>query len=440
MFIDLKIKLIKNTFNLNFDLINILIFFYGLLLSTVPYFAIMGIPIDDAILTLIICLYLILSFFLKEQIKNKFLSCLIFFIYFFILYDLFFQLSPNMYKEFLNIILCINLFNANFFDKKKTYLFFYSLITGGVVSCCVAILQSLDFNFAWELRFLFELPNNWTIGRAIVNKEIPAGLSFFSIQLSYIILLIMPLIFFLIKNLIFKTILITLLIYTSFVISSESTIFLILFFLFYQFFLIFHKFSKISTKKILIIFISLITLSLILFVNEYKNFKNIQSLNSRISIYKVNYELIIQNPLGFSNYFTSSDYYNAKKELINAKYNKLENASEALRNTPHNIFLNCAIIWGLPITIIWFVVIGVLFFNFRNYLFFKIFPTDTNRYLFASIFSFTLLFAKSLLHNSSLINGDIFTWAMLAFAINQINLENTTHSISNKKINHSIKN
>ena len=168
-------------------------------------------------------------------------------------------------------------------------------------------------------------------------------------------------------------------------------------------------------KKLILIFI-LFCISIFFF----KQIINTPSVQTRITMYKVAFEIIKEYPSGIYN----KNYNLIKKEIINKKFIKHPGVSNTIRTSSHNLFLNTLVLYGLYVFLIYLFFLIFIFYFFGKYILKKNFGRAHTLNL-VLIASFLLLFIKSNFHNSGLFNGDIFTWFILSLVSSRLNLDFT---------------
>jgi len=72
---------------------------------------------------------------------------------------------------------------SRFLNFTISFLYFFSGVI--VVSCLVAVLQGLNIDMGWDLRYAFPVSDDKMVEYQLANKLKPAGLAFYAVQLGY---------------------------------------------------------------------------------------------------------------------------------------------------------------------------------------------------------------------------------------------------------------
>lgn len=222
-------------------------------------------------------------------------------------------------------------------------LFFVSLI---LFSSLIALLQGLDINLAWDLRYAFPASTDIAVENQLRLKEKPSGLSFYAVQLGYQLASAGCLL--LIINGLYKTNRIQKFVKYSFIfllaaaaigknLSSMLSLIVMLFIFFNT-----QGSLKIRSNHLIIGLLLIIGLT---FSPIWERIVDIDaSMLSRITFFIVGIILLANNPFGVP----ITDTYEAKLEVVNGLFGAgtFSLLEYILETSFHNSFLNVGVQLG----------------------------------------------------------------------------------------------
>ena len=355
------------------------------------------------------------SFLISTKILNKKDSEFLFLIFLLGLFFLVCRVILNynfkiLYVE-LYIIPVIYVINFYFFQKYFNNLFLPKLIIYLVLfSGVISLFQFFNFDFSWNLRLI--IPNGLNdpfIYTQISERLKPAGLSLYSVQLSYQLTFASILSFYVFKktsnNFYYKLIyLFLVLAFFSQAISSFISILLLI--------LIYNQ-KKISFNYV--IFSLFFLLILFYYLSIYEELIIVQrllnpdgSILSRLSFVYVGYNILYNNLFGVPD----ADISNIKIETIQKINESLPLLMDIKSTSFHNTFINHGVSVGFISMILY------LFFYYRLYKFFSL------KYSFSFAFLFLPYLIQITTHNSGPYTSDFYFWIIVGILLGGLKLNN----------------
>ncbi len=286
---------------------------------------------------------------------------------------------------------------------------YYIFLIG--ISSVISLFQIMDFDWAWNLRISLGLPDDQVVLHQLLEQKKPAGLAYYSIQLSYQSLIagIFILFIFPFHNpylFIYSIILLMGLLSCG----SLSTTFIFILLLTYSQFRYFKKYSILF----LIILISIIFQTSV--VDRVFNLDEDSGLIGRLNLNFIGLSMILDLPLfGYT-----------LDEINNFKYESIiyYGFSDWLKDISfHNSFLTTLLENGI-LMLISYILIFLLIINICRkilniyYRCGDIFGIGINNHNYNIIyFAVPAYIIKSSIHNAGIQTGDIYGWILIAFIV-----------------------
>lgn len=356
-----------------------------------------------------ILLSVILIFFLKRKfdLPINFYFYLIIFTYLIIH---FYYLNNFLYDKFIigliYYFIFFNIFN-NYFSNK----IFIACLLIIIFSCFISILQSININFAWDVRyFISEIFNN-DISYQLIDRQKSTGMAFNNIQLQYHILSCLFFSEYIFRNKKIKLLLTLFLLCTVVITNSLSALLILLFWI-----LIFH-----FNFKFIILFVFPI-FSIYVFDNYYVSSlfdrSILDNLLIRFYLLFINSLVFFQNPLGLP----VDEFIQERNRIFeNLLYTKFyyQNYLGYINDYSHNNFINIALYTGLLGLLLYiYFYFNILIETFLNY---KKNISLVSKNFFCFFLCYLILMIS---HNSGPFFGDPTFWLILSFYIYNKNENN----------------
>lgn len=307
-------------------------------------------------------------------------------------------IAPFYYLIFFNIF---QNFHSDKILKISLAIIFLSLL--------IAIAQSLNLNFFWNLRYLISEIFNNEISYQLLNKQKASGLAYNNIQFQYHIFFGLFLIEVIFRNFKLKLFLNLTILFVSFITNSFSLMIIISIWLILNYL----SFRLIILYFAILIFIYLIPFD---FINIIFDRLFVETILIRLYLSFVHLIIFFQNPLGVP----LNELYNLKSEIY-LSFRHLFYIIEFenyINEYSHNNFINIGLyagIIGFLLHLYFFV--DIFINNFKEYRYDK-FKTK----FYFSFFGLYLIFMIS--HNSGPFFGDPVFWLMFTYFISKKNEKN----------------
>ena len=332
--------------------------------------------------------------------------CLAFFLLFLIFLINDFYIPFFRIRDFSIILLVFTVF-YNFFKNEseaninfilKIIIFYLSF------SSFIAFFQSLNFDFSWNIRSFLPSIQDMAVSYQIENRIRPAGLSYYSVQLSYQLLIgLISVDIASIKNRFFKKHkfkFFTFILLGGLFGANLSLILASLIYFALRFTLSSRKISLVGILTIAALLVLIIispTLDRLIFIDA--------SSLSRITFLYIGLNILFMYPFGVS----YDEIYEIKSSFIfNMDSNNLPMADKLLETSFHNSFLSIGIETGIIGMILY-----ILFYLYLLIFYFKGFVSKKNYleqiYLIGFCGNFAYL-AQLISHNAGPLHSDPYFW------------------------------
>lgn len=403
----------------NFIKISILLYVFGLLI--VPYIDILeNLSLGNIIVLLGAVAYLLKIGFMKNPTvrNNIFWICTVLLV----LYIIVSITDANYTKSIKPFLFPIAMIlSIGFYLQKPVQFdwFIKVMIFFLTISSFVAVLQAMDFQFAWDLRLKIGVPEDKIVLAQIGQHIKPAGLAYVSVQLTYQIITIYPFVFYIKnKNRLLKrsnhfaNVSAIIIAISAIAVNSIAAIVAVAFS-----YLFLSGFKRPKLNYIISgLVIILLAISLTFAGKLERLWHPDTSALSRIPMTLIGLNIIKEHPFGVK----IEEANRLKAEwTTDSEIAKMRGANYIIGTSFHNSFIAVAVKRG-----IFFLFIYLFLYTYLLLKLVKMYTRtdvmDVNKYFYKSIiFSIIFYIFNSSIHNAGLPTGDIYGWTLIGLAMHR---------------------